>query len=94
MTDNLAQIAKFHAQLAAEGERRRIAEASLSALTRRTTVHGFLTLYHRLCAIQLSFDEECPRNTRSGVTSPRDRVTPTIIAPWHDFGDLQSETYQ
>jgi len=86
MTNNVANIAELQAQLAAEENRRRVAENkqraaedkqraaedSLDIVTRHTTLSEYLDLHQRLCATQLTFDPERPRNTRSGVTNPRD----------------------
>lgn len=108
MKDNVANIVELQDQLAAEENRRRIAEnmqrvvkdkqrvaeGSLDIVTCHTTLSEYLDLHQRLCATQLTFDPECPRNTRGGVTNPQDRVTPTIRTPWVEFGNLQTETYQ
>lgn len=67
---------------------------ALDAVTRRTSLKEYLGLSHNLCAAQLTFDINCLRNTRGGVTNPRDRITPTTISPWVDFDNLQSDTYR
>jgi hypothetical protein len=93
------RAAEEEKRAAEEGKRvaeegKRAAETSLDAVTRPTTFGEYLDLYQCLCATQLRFDSECPRNTKGGVTNPRDRTMPVIIAPWVEFGDLQTETYQ
>jgi hypothetical protein len=71
-----------------------VAEETLDVATRRTTLREYLNLYQSLCASELRFDPDCRRNTRGGVTNPRDRITPTIISPWIKFDNLQINTYQ
>jgi hypothetical protein len=67
-------------QRAAE-EKQRAAEETLDVATRHTTLREYLDLYQSLCASELRFDPDCRRNTRGGVTNPRDQITPTIISP-------------
>ena len=75
-------------------ERQCAAEESLDAVTRPTTFQEYLNLLHRLYATRLSYDPDCPRNTKGGVTNPRHRITPTVIAPWEEFEDEQAATYR
>ncbi|MCJ1474683.1 hypothetical protein MMC13_003343 [Lambiella insularis] len=71
-----AQLAREERRRREEEEKRQAAEASLDALTRRTTF------------------EELPADTRGGVTNPRHRITPTLVAPWGGFKEEQAATYQ
>jgi hypothetical protein len=108
MEEDSVTIANLRAQLAREEGRRReeenrrreeeekrqAAEASLDALTRRTTLEEYLKLLQKHHAARLKYDPDCPRNTKGGVTNPRHRITPTLVAPWDGFEEKQAETYQ
>jgi hypothetical protein len=108
MDEESVTIENLKTQLAREQERRReeedkrreeegkrqSAEASLDALTRRTTFEEYLKLLQKHHAAGLSYDPDCPKNTRGGVTNPRHRITPTVIAPWDGFEEEQAATYQ
>jgi hypothetical protein len=78
MTDEAQTITDLKAQL----DR---AEALLGKTTRRTTFPEYLKLIHEHCAFHIRYDPKSLRNTRGGVTNPRDRIKPTVIAPWDDF---------
>jgi hypothetical protein len=108
MADDAATIAELRAKLA-EGKRKRLtaqegqgaaeekqraAEETLDVATRRTTLREYLDLCQSLCASGLRSDPDCRRNTRDGVTNPRDRITPTIISPWIESDNPQINTYQ
>ena len=108
MDEESVIIADLKAQLTTEEERRQAAEErqrvaeerqcaaeeSLDTVTRPTIFQEYLTLLHRLYAIRLSYDPDCPRNTKGGVTNSRHRITPTVIALWEEFEDEQAATYR
>ena len=77
-----------------EEDKRQAAEASLEELKRLTTFSEYLELLQKHHAAGLSYDPDCPRNTRGGVTNPRHRITPTVITPWQGFEDDQAATYR
>ncbi|KJZ69498.1 hypothetical protein HIM_11115 [Hirsutella minnesotensis 3608] len=78
-------------QQRAEREQQR-AEAAEDQ-TRQTTFDEYIDACHRLVFSRLTVQQDSRLTSRGSITNPRDKLCPTILAPWSGFLEKQKGVF-
>ncbi|RFU26337.1 hypothetical protein B7463_g10008, partial [Scytalidium lignicola] len=75
----------------AEDEQRK--RAAVGEMTRSTTFEEYLRACHTCISLPLRIQTDKSLTTQGSVTSPKDRVCPTLLKPWTDFPSTQQSLF-
>lgn len=62
--------------------------------TRRTTFEDYIRTCHTLLSKPLRIQTDKSLSTQGSITSPKNKLCPTLLKPWTDFPILQQQLFE